>query len=151
MALYLVAWLLFLAVLRFNDAFQHTYPVVPLLGREAQPEAERPSRDFEQQNTYSNLASLGHPWLNLLVLNFTYHNAHHDRPNVPWYRLPALHRALYGGERTGQVLTWRELLRTFHGNRVRRVLAEEYGEVRAGTGRADAFVGAVGVSFLTSV
>ena len=36
--------------------------------------------------------------LNLLLLNFSYHNAHHERPIEPWYRLPALHARLYPGE-----------------------------------------------------
>jgi hypothetical protein len=47
----------------------------------------------------------------------------------------------------------RELLRSFHINRVKRILSTDYGQVQApGTpGRADGFLGAVGVSFLTAV
>ena len=37
-------------------------------------------REYEQMNTYSNVTSLRHPWLNLLLLNFPYHNAHHEPP-----------------------------------------------------------------------
>ena len=64
-----------------------------------------PRRDlrYEYENTYSNLLSERWRWLNLLVLNFPYHNAHHVRPGVPWYRLPALHRSLYG-EKDRQVI-----------------------------------------------
>jgi fatty acid desaturase len=91
-----------------------------------------------------------HPWLNLLTLNFGYHNAHHHRPSLPWYRLPALHRSLFGAA-TPAVMPLRELLRTWHRNRVRRVCAEGYGAFGEGVGRADSFVGAHGVSFLTVV
>lgn len=148
---YALAYLFMVTVLRFNDAFQHTYPVVPLLSRETPPGIERPDPRFEYENTFSNLASRRRPWLNLLVLNFPYHNAHHEKPAVPWYRLPALHRELYADDEP-QVVTWRELIGPFHRHRVRRVMDEKYGEVKpSGADRAVGFVGAVGVSFLTSV
>jgi fatty acid desaturase len=88
----------------------------------------------------------------MLWLNFGYHNAHHERPTMPWYKLPAYHRELYPAD-YAQVITVAELLKSFHTNRVKRILAENYGEVGAGgvPGRADRFLGAVGVSFLTAV
>ncbi len=77
--LYAMAYLLFLSVLRFFDTFQHTYEVdtssVPHT-----PAAPRRDLRYEYENTYSNLLSRRWPWLNLLVLNFPYHNAHHTRP-----------------------------------------------------------------------
>jgi fatty acid desaturase len=72
------------------------------------------------------------------------------RPSVPWHRLPALHRSLYG-EKDGQVITCRQLLGSFHRHRVSRVLATDYGTVAKSGERADTFLGAVGVSFLTAV
>ena len=147
---YAAAYWLLLTTLNFFDAFHHTFDQyftsdenveVPMNGRD---------RAFEQANTYSNVVSTRHPVLNLLTLNFGYHNAHHERASVPWYRLPALHRELYG-DATPCLLPLRELLRTFHRNRVNRVLGEDYGSVRAGPRRADGFVGAHGVSFLTVV
>jgi omega-6 fatty acid desaturase (delta-12 desaturase) len=39
---------------------------------------------------------------NWLVLNFGYHNAHHAKPTAPWYRLPALHRELFGDDPTAR-------------------------------------------------
>ncbi len=71
---------------------------------------------------------------------------------MPWHRLPAYHRELYV-DGDVQVITVRELLRSFHINRVKRVLAADAGYVRPvdSAGRADDFVGAVGVSFLTAV
>ena len=107
-------------------------------------------RQYEHANTYSNVISQRHPWRNLLILNFGYHNAHHHRPSVPWYRLPALHKDLYG-EACDAVLPLSELLRTWHRNRVRRVISNDYGAPAQGPGRADNFVGAHGVSFLTVV
>ena len=148
--LYALAYLLFLTVLRFLDAFQHTYEVFASTSLEAAAPDPRRDLRYEYENTYSNLLSERRRWLNVLVLNFPYHNAHHVRPSVPWYRLPALHRSLYG-ERDRQVITCRELLGSFHRHRVARVLAENYGSVAAGNRRADAFLGAVGVSFLTTV
>ncbi len=147
--LYLLALLLQLHVLNFFDAFHHSFEQyfvepeqpVPLHGRD---------RAYEQRNTYSNLISRRHPWLNLLTLNFGYHNAHHQRPSVAWYRLPAVHRDLYG-EHALSVLPLPELLSTWYRNRVRRVIADDYGVPGAGPRRADDFVGAHGVSFLTVV
>jgi fatty acid desaturase len=117
--LYALAVLLELHVLNFFDAFHHTfeqYVVAPgqpvsMTGRD---------RAYEQANTYTNLFSSRHPWLNALVLNFGYHNAHHHRPSVPWWRLPALHRDLCG-EQTSAVISFRDLFSTWHRNRVRRV------------------------------
>lgn len=148
---YTIAYLGMVTLLRFNDAFQHTYPLVPLLSRETPEDLERPEREFEYHNTFSNLASSRWPWLNLLTLNFPYHNTHHEKPSVPWYRLPALHRDLFR-ESDAQVITWRQLFGAFHRYRVRRVMDDDCGAVAdQGEARADHFVGAVGVSFLTSV
>jgi fatty acid desaturase len=148
-ALYWLAMLLVLQILSFFDAFHHTYEQFFVAEDEALPTRER-ERGYEQANTYSNVISIRHPWLNLLTLNFGYHNAHHHRASLPWYRLPALHRSLYG-EQTPAVMPLRELLRTWHRNRVRRVYAQDYGALGEGPGRADHFVGAHGVSFLTVV
>jgi fatty acid desaturase len=147
--LYALAAVLLLHVLNFFDAFHHTFEqyfveaeqLVPLAGR---------GLAYEQLNTYSNLISQRHPWLNLLTLNFGYHNAHHQRASVPWYRLPAFHRELYG-ERALSVVPLSELLSTWRRNRVRRVIADHYGAPGVGPGRADDFVGAHGVSFLSVV
>jgi fatty acid desaturase len=147
--LYLVALVLLLHVLNFFDAFHHTfeqYVVAP-----DQPVVmDGRSAAYEQANTYSNLVSVRFGWLNLLVLNFGFHNAHHQRASVPWYRLPAFHRELYG-EQAHSVMPLSDLLRSWHRNRVRRVTAEDYGAPGAGQSRADSFIGAHGVSFLTVI
>jgi fatty acid desaturase len=148
--LYAVAYLLFLHVLRFMDAFQHTYEVFVSRTLAASPSDPRRNRHYEYEHTYSNLLSVRWPWLNLLVLNFPYHNAHHTQTGVPWYQLPALHRSLYGDHDT-QLIPSRALLANYHRYRVVRVLADDYGSVERAGARAGGFIGAVGVSFLTAV
>jgi fatty acid desaturase len=150
--LYAVGYLVFITLLRFADCFQHTYDAYPILDDAPIPNDKVRDRAYEQANTYSDIVGLKSPVLNMLWLNFGYHNAHHERPTEPWYRLPAYHRSLYPDD-YAQVIPAGELLRSFHRNRIRRILAEDYGAVAApGTPhRADGFIGAVGVSFLTAV
>ena len=135
---YALAYVLMIHVLRFMDMHQHTYDVAyGSTDGHARPDAE-----FEQQNTYSN--PLGRSaLLNLLVLNFGYHNAHHEQPTVPWYRLPELHRSLYG-DSCEQQLSAKDLLRNMHKYRVSRVMSETTAD-----GDRPGFSGLYGVSFLT--
>jgi len=149
LVLYFLAYGLLLHVLNFFDAFHHTFEQ-HFVSAEDPIEMGNRDRHYEQANTYSNLISTRHEWLNLLTLNFGYHNAHHHRPSMAWYRLPSLHRDLYGTE-AAAVLPLSELIRSWHSNRVRRVTSDDYGVPGTGTGRADGFVGAHGVSFLTVV
>ena len=150
LALYAVAWLLMVTVLRFADAYQHTYDAFAVLEDGQVPEDKPRDRAYEQLNTYSNVVSARWPSLNLLLLNFSYHNAHHEKPVAPWYRLPALHAELYGSA-YNQVIPMRDLLGSFHRYRLRRVLDDDYGAVSEGPQKAEGFYGAVGVSFLTAV
>jgi len=148
--LYMLAVALQLHVLNFFDAFHHTFEQYFVAPEQPVPMEGR-DRRYEHEHTFSNLISRRHAWLNLLTLNFGYHNAHHQRASVPWYRLPALHRDLYG-ESTAQLMPLRDLLGTWHRNRVRRVSGSHYGAAGAsGTLCARDFVGAHGVSFLTVV
>ncbi len=148
--LYALAYLLFLTVMNFFDAFHHTFDQYFIADERDPVPMEGKDRDYEQANTYSNLVSDRFPLLNLLTLNFGYHNAHHEKASTPWYRLPALHRELYG-DSCLHSMPLRELLGTYHHNRLRRVLDDDYGAVGSGANRADSFVGAHGVSFLTVV
>ena len=149
--LYCVAWLIMVTVLRFADAYQHTYDAFAVLEEDGKIPADKlRDRAYEQLNTFSNVVSLRWPSLNLLLLNFAYHNAHHEKPVAPWYRLPKLHAELYG-DAYRQVVPMSELLSSFHRHRVRRVLSDDYGEFVDGPKRAENFYGAVGVSFLTAV
>lgn len=147
--LYLLVYMLLLVVLNFFDAFHHTFDQFFVDAQTPVPINNR-DRDFEQANTYSNVVSVRRPWLNFLTLNFGYHNAHHERAATPWYALPALNRELFGAA-PRELLPLVELLRTHHRNRMKRVLDDDYGSVGSGQGRADGFIGAHGVSFLTVV
>lgn len=150
--LYFVAWSIMLTVLRFTDAYQHTYDAFAVLEDGGKiPDDKQRDRTYEQMNTFSNVVSVRWPVLDLLLLNFAYHNAHHEKPVAPWYRLRKLHAELYG-DTYGQVLPMHLLFKSFHQHRLRRVIDDNYGEVApAGERRADGFYGAVGVSFLTAV
>ncbi len=152
LGLYFVAYLLMVTVLRFADCFQHTYEAYPIDDDTPMPPELIRDKEYEQANTFTNVVGLDNFWGNLVWLNFGFHNAHHERPIVPWHRLPALHRELYG-DAYAQVVTVPELLKAFHVHRVRRVLSPDYGAVLPADQprRADGFVGAVGVSFLTAV
>jgi fatty acid desaturase len=150
--LYGVAYMIMLHALRFADAYQHTYDAFAVLQEGDVPDDKIRDRDYEQANTYTNLVSVAHPWLNLLLLNFSYHNAHHERPIVPWHDLPKLHRQLFPAEYV-QIIPMIEVVRGYHRDRVARILSDDYGEVNtaAAAGKADRFLGAAGVSFLTAV
>lgn len=151
--LYLLAYGIMLTALRFADAFQHTYDVFleDELKRTGGKIADGKFRDraYEQANTYSNLASLQYPWLNLLFLNFPYHNAHHEKPIAPWYQLPELHRQLFGESTLLPVIPMSKLLLAYHRHRVKRLQSDDYGVLTNDS--ADAFIGAAGVSFLTAL
>ncbi|KPQ29410.1 MAG: Fatty acid desaturase [Marinobacter excellens HL-55] len=148
--LYALAYLLMLTVLRFFDAYQHNYEIVVNL---KDPDAEFPhkgNKDYEQNNTYSNLISRRWPVLNLLVLNFCYHNAHHAKPTMPWYKLPALHNELFGDAYTCTV-GLKGQLRSYHRNRIAGIYAETYGQVEVPEALRDGkAVPVYGLSFLTA-
>lgn len=146
---YALAYCVMLMFLRTMDMHQHTFDVS--FGLTAPAGQERPGRAFEQRNTYSNLISQQHPWLNLLVLNFGYHNAHHHRPNAPWYQLPAIHAQL--PEHEQGVIPFRHVMASYHRYRVQRVLHADPTDLDIGAGeqRGRDFVGVYGVSFLTAL
>ncbi len=117
--LYVVAYLLMMQVLRFMDMLQHDYPYNPTLFDYTDP-PHKGDDAWEQEHTFSNPLSLRFEKLNWLTLNFGYHNAHHSNMNVPWYRLPALHREMTGNDRD-RVIPFLSQLKLFHRNRVVRV------------------------------
>ncbi len=150
--LYAIAYFIMLHVLRFTDAYQHTYDAYAVLEEGAIPDDKVRDRRYEQANTYTNLVSLAHPWLNVMLLNFSYHNAHHERPIVAWHELPALDAQLFPAKHV-QIIPMRELLKGYHRDRVARILSDDYGTVDTArsSNKASGFLGAAGVSFLTAV
>ena len=147
LVLYPIAYMLFLTVMRFMDVHQHTYDLYETLDQPSGNEVRAYDSAFEKRNTFSNVLSLKYPWLNLLVLNFSYHNVHHDKQMQPWYRLPALHKKLYGNDET-QVLSFVNLLQSYHRYRVQRVINSDAANIDVHKGRD--FIGVDGVSFLTA-
>ena len=151
--LYLLAYGIMLTALRFADAFQHTYDVFleSQLAQSSGKMTDGKVRDrvYEQANTYSNLTSLQYPWLNLIFLNFPYHNAHHEKPIVPWYQLPKLHAELFGESKLLPVVPMSKLLTAYHRHRITRLQSDDYGVLTNAS--ANAFIGAAGVSFLTAL
>jgi len=145
--LYPIAYLLFLTVMRFMDVHQHTYDLYETLDRPSGDEVKQYDAAFEKRNTFSNVLSLKYPWLNLLVLNFSYHNVHHDKQMQPWYRLPALHKKIYGDNET-QLLSFVNLLKSYHRYRVQRIINSDAPDIDVHKGRD--FIGVDGVSFLTA-
>ncbi|NOZ52820.1 MAG: fatty acid desaturase [Gammaproteobacteria bacterium] len=147
---YTISYCLFITILRFVDAFQHTFEVITLGNENRAQTITKKNKNYELENTYSNLISIQYPWLNLLTLNFVYHTAHHANPSIPWYQLPHYHDTSPSCVKN-QVIPMKTLLNNYHQYRVRRVLDEEYGKVNLNTKQTDGFIGAFGVSFLTDV
>ena len=148
---YFIAYLLMMTVLRFMDALQHDYGGTPVLFENVKM-PHRGDRVYEQAHTFSNPLSLRYPWINVLVLNFGYHNAHHAKPTTPWFRLPALHRELFGDDDSRVILFWASF-KSFHRYRVSRVVGEstsEEGEAYLALARVGNVSGGNAVSFLTS-
>ncbi len=147
--LYGLSYIIFIHAMRFIDAYHHTYEAYVIEGYGIAPGLKNRNQDYEYINTYSNLVSTRYPLLNLLTLNFVYHNAHHVKTGVPWYQLPELHKSLYG-EESSQVTPVYTLFANFHRYRVERVMSPDYMALTKESGEPK-FIGAVGVSFLTAV
>jgi fatty acid desaturase len=128
--LYFVAHLGVITLFRIFDSFHHTFHVVPL--GSSPPELPR---SYEQANTYSSLLSRRYPWLNALVLNYGYHNAHHALPAAPWYRLPAIDQAAFSTSEEHCIVA-RNLLSAYHRHRIRRIY-EGLGRPMVRDGRLD--------------
>jgi fatty acid desaturase len=151
--LYAVTYLLMMTVLRFMDSLQHDYPYSLTLF-----EFDRPPRkgnfEWEQEHTFSNPHTLRYDWPNWFTLNFGFHNAHHDDMNVPWYRLPAKHREMFGSDPEA-VIPLSAQLRIFHKQRVRRIVGnhekgEPEGRAFLRAARRAEVHGGNAASFLTS-
>jgi fatty acid desaturase len=145
--LYGIAYISFVNLMRFADAFSHTYDYAIV----SQPFPKH-DRAYEQAHTLSNLTSVNYPLLNLIFLNFGYHAAHHYDMRCPWHELPQLHERLFGSS-GGNIVPLPQLVGNYHRFRLTR-LSSGQGEVNVDqlanqAAMLQAFTGAVGVSFLT--
>ena len=151
--LYAIAYMLMMTILRFMDSVQHDYPYSLTLFEFDKPE-RKGNFEWEQEHTFSNPQSLGIEVANWLTLNFGFHNAHHADMTVPWYRLPARHRELFGDD-PATVIPLSAQLKIFHKQRVRRIVGNHEGPEPSGkefllaAQRAEVY-GGNAASFLTS-
>jgi len=155
--LYLVAYMIMMHILRFKDGIQHDYDGNPTLF-EDNPPSRYGGRASEQAHTFSNPECLKYDWPNYFTLCFGFHNAHHKRPTVPWYRLPAYHRETFGAD-PERVIPLPAQLRMYHRYRVQRVtqsggdldgLPAPWGAEYLQRARAARLYGGNAVSFLNS-
>jgi fatty acid desaturase len=141
--LYFIAYIGMITVLRWVDAFQHTYEGFP-------PGIELPKRDrsHEEAHTYSTLLSRRYPWLNILLLNFGYHNAHHTFMKCPWYSLPELNQEIEQPSNIRYVSLGKQLIH-YHRFRLTRFILGQGDTVDENQYPTfDKFYGAHDVSFL---
>jgi len=120
--LYMAAYVLMIHILRLMDSTHHDYGPNPTLFVK-NPPSRYGGRETEQAHTFSAPLSLRWDWPNWLVLNFGFHNAHHARPTVPWYRLPAFDRKTFGSD-PERFIPFSSQLRMYHRFRVQRVMHE---------------------------
>jgi omega-6 fatty acid desaturase (delta-12 desaturase) len=155
--LYIVAYLVMMHILRFKDGLQHDYDGNPSLF-EQDPPSRYGGRATEQAHTFSNPECLKYDWPNYFTLCFGFHNGHHKRPTVPWYRLPVYHREQFGTD-PGKVIPFSKQLRMYHKYRVQRVthsggelddLPAAWEEAYLERARAGKLYGGNAVSFLNS-
>ncbi|MDB6060979.1 MAG: fatty acid desaturase [Verrucomicrobiaceae bacterium] len=146
---YLFAYLLFEVVLRTMDMHQHTFEVFTNLDKPRDQVLF--DHDYEQRNTFSNTLGRG-VLTNLLVLNFGFHNAHHEKPTLPWYRLPALDRELFCAD-TPQSISFLDIIESYRSFRIQRVMNADHGDLANDGNQPQqiGFVGVLGVSFLTAI
>lgn len=128
--LYVLAYLMMLTVLRFMDSLQHDYGYSLTLF-EPRNAPRKGDLVWEQEHTFSNPHTFDDSILNWLTLNFGFHNAHHADMKVPWYRLPARHRELFGDDPSGVIPFWPQLV-VFHKQRVRRIVGNHTGSEPSG-------------------
>jgi fatty acid desaturase len=151
--LYAIAYMLMMTILRFMDSIQHDYSYNLTLFDFGKP-PRKGNYAWEQEHTFSNPQSFRYEIPNWLTLNFGYHNAHHADMKVPWYRLPAKHRELFG-ENPERVVPLSAQLKIFHKQRVRRIVGNHDGDEPFGhdfliaARKADVY-GGNAASFLTS-
>ncbi|HEX8700818.1 MAG TPA: fatty acid desaturase [Myxococcaceae bacterium] len=125
--LYLASHFVMIHFMRLYDCFHHTFDVYPRGAKPTFPD------EYLQENTYSSLFSRKRAWLNWVFLNYGYHNAHHEKPHVPWHALPALDAAMFG-ESEAHCLVGRNLFWTYHHHRLNRIHTD-LGRPRVENGR----------------
>jgi fatty acid desaturase len=154
--LYTVAYMMMMTILRFMDSLQHDYGYhLTLFTKETPP--RKGDYEFEQEHSFSNPHSFSHESLNWFTLNFGFHNAHHAKPITPWWKLPEVHRELFGTDPGIVIPLWPQL-KIFHKYRVTRITggsadrdeAEAWGRSFLLAAQEARVTGGNAASFLTS-
>ena len=151
---YALAYMMMIIVLRFVDGLEHDYPYRTNLFTDEVSE-HKGDLVWEQEHTFSPILSWRYPWVNWLILNFGYHNAHHARPTAPWFELPELHRELFGDDPTTVIRLWPQLV-MYHKYRIYRIfhdapgLKPAYGSDFLKAAQSAQLTGGNAASFLTS-
>ncbi|HNN94958.1 MAG TPA: fatty acid desaturase [Pseudomonadota bacterium] len=104
-----------ISAFRLYDCYHHTFQVIPLGSK-----IPVLPGNYEQERTFSSLLSREHAWLNLIFLNYGYHNAHHYLFAAPWYHLPTIDRLMFGESNQRHIL-FRDWITWYHKNRIRRI------------------------------
>lgn len=114
---------------RFVDVFQHSYlQVDPAL-----PSPPK-GKSYEQENTFSFPVAYRLKFLNVIILNFGFHSAHHAMPGCPWYNLARLNdlvmafNGIKSSEAYGAPVKFLDLVRAYHKNLGSRITSENEGE-----------------------
>ena len=116
---YITAYLIMIIVLRFVDGLEHDYPYhLNLFTDDVSP--HKGDLEWEQRHTFSPILSWRYDWVNWLILNFGYHNAHHAKPTAPWFELPQLHRELVSDRPESVIQLWPQL-KMYHRYRIYRI------------------------------
>ena len=151
---YLIAYMLMIIVLRFVDGLEHDYPYRTNLFTDEVSE-NKGDLVWEQEHTFSPILSWRYEWVNWLILNFGYHNAHHAKPTTPWFDLPTLHRERFGENPDTVIRLWPQLV-MYHRYRRYRIfhdapgLKEVSGKDFLRAAQSAQLTGGNAASFLTS-
>ncbi|HEY9621475.1 MAG TPA: fatty acid desaturase [Crinalium sp.] len=141
LVLYAICYISMVNIVRLMDCLQHSYEAYPA-------GISVPKKDplYEQANTFSTPLSRRFPWLNLLLLNFSYHSAHHAVMKCPWYNLPDLDRAIAQQHPTHHI-SLGQVIANYHRFRIQRLFSLEEGQVTTdeqGKFNYDEFYGVIG-------
>lgn len=139
--LYALSYIGMVNIIRLMDCLQHSYEAYSV-------GVSVPKKDplYEQTNTFSTPISRRFPWLNLLLINFGYHNAHHAVMKCPWYALPELDQAIAQTHSVHHI-SLPQVIANYHRFRVQRLFSLDEGKLTTddqGQPDYDQFYGIVG-------
>lgn len=113
-------------VLRFGDVFSHSYDIYALDSK-----LKPAHKEYDMERTYTIMFPWYMKWFECLyMLNFNYHNAHHNNTSIPWYSLPTFHNMIDNYtclNRKEFEISFFDAIYQYHTKRVARVDATDAG------------------------